>query len=230
MKLKIDIHLHTKDDPMDNTVIHYSNEQLIDYAAQLGFEVLAITNHDKITYNSYLKDYAQERGILLIPGVEATIEGKHVLLINYDGPLDFKSVGDLKRIKGSNTLILAAHPFFPSEFALKNKLPNHIEVFDAIEFCHFYRPWINFNKKAVESAHKNGKPLVGTSDAHHLFQMNHTYSWVETSQKTPDAVIEAIKEKHIEIVTAPLPWSIMLRVLRNFFLSSDLYKQISLRE
>ena len=59
MRLKADLHLHTGDDPRDY-VIH-SNKEMIDHAAELGFEILAITNHDFMSHREELADYAAAR-------------------------------------------------------------------------------------------------------------------------------------------------------------------------
>ncbi len=82
MKLKADLHLHTSEGP--ERFVRPDARTLIDRAAQEGYRVLAITNHNTLTYSEAVKTYAWERGILLIPGVEATVEGKHVLLYNFD--------------------------------------------------------------------------------------------------------------------------------------------------
>lgn len=213
--LKADFHMHTKDDPEDFYVKH-SAEELIDHAVKQGFEVLSITTHNKITYSPYLRDYAFHRGILLLPGVEVTIEGKHILLINYLGPLNFKRISDLKNVRGKETLIIAAHPFFPGTTTLKNKLIQNIELFDAIEYCHFYHRWVNFNKRAIEVSRNYQKPLLGTSDTHFLSQMNHTYSLLEVTQKTNTAVVEAIKKGDVNIVTQPLSTILMTKLLFSF--------------
>src|SRR2546427_6673114 len=77
MELRADLHLHTRE---RESFIAYDARELIDGAAHAGFQVLSITNHNTVTFSRDLQAYAQERGILLIPGIEATIEGKHVLL------------------------------------------------------------------------------------------------------------------------------------------------------
>src|SRR3970040_1672931 len=111
MLLKADLHLHTAE---GEAFIAYDARSLIDRAAREGFEVLSITNHDVLTFDPDLAAYARDRGILLIPGVEATIEGKHVLLYNIDVPLDrIRTFADLRRLKGAEWLGLAATPFFP---------------------------------------------------------------------------------------------------------------------
>ena len=65
-------------------MVPHSTTEMIDHAAELGFEVMAVTNHDFMSHTDDLADYAAWRGVLLIPGVEATIENRHVLLYNFD--------------------------------------------------------------------------------------------------------------------------------------------------
>ena len=43
--MKVDLHTHSADDPSDR--IAYTTHELIDRAAVLGFDALAITLHDK---------------------------------------------------------------------------------------------------------------------------------------------------------------------------------------
>jgi len=72
--LKTELHSHTIDDPKDGkSIVVHSAQQLIDKAEEQGFQVLSITNHDQLLFSSSLEEYARKRGILLIPGVEATL-------------------------------------------------------------------------------------------------------------------------------------------------------------
>ena len=79
--LKVELHSHTADDPLDP--IPYSTRDLIDRAAVLGYDALAITLHDRQLDVRPLEAYAADRGLILIPGIERTIEGKHVVLLNF---------------------------------------------------------------------------------------------------------------------------------------------------
>lgn len=84
-KLKIDFHVPTGEDPKDR-YIPYSAKQLLDRAATQHFDAICIANHKAVFYNQSIRCYAEKRGILLIPGIEAKVEGKHVLLVNCRGP------------------------------------------------------------------------------------------------------------------------------------------------
>ena len=200
--LKADFHLHTREDPWD-PILHDARK-LIDRARAKGFEVLAITNHESITHSDELHDYAKERGILLLPGMEATIEGRHVLIINpVEAPGAIGTFADVKRCKDHGSLIIAPHPYCPSSRSLQSHLDQYIEAFDTIEFSHFYNRKIDFNPRALEKAKQYGLPLVGTSDAHMLWQLGTTYSLVQ-AEKDAEAVISAVKRGHISVVTRPL--------------------------
>ena len=43
--LKVELHAHTDDDPLDR--IGHSTEQLIDRAAALGYDAIAVTLHNR---------------------------------------------------------------------------------------------------------------------------------------------------------------------------------------
>ena len=79
--LKTELHAHTADDPIDR--VPHSTIELIDRASALGYEALAITLHERQLDLQPFVAHAAERGVVLIPGVERTIEGRHVLLLNF---------------------------------------------------------------------------------------------------------------------------------------------------
>jgi predicted metal-dependent phosphoesterase TrpH len=208
--LKVDLHIHTKEDKEDR--ISYSAYHLIDEALSRGFDALAITNHDTLTYSPELRSYAAARGIVLIPGVEAVIEGKHVLLVNM--PFNngaYKSFEDVLKKKAEDNLVIAPHPYFPGPTSLNGHLEDMPHLFDAIEHCHFYSRWIDFNRQAIRFARKRQLPVVGTSDAHVLDQFGLAYSLVE-AEKSLDAIIQAIKAGRVKPVSRPLPLAQLIRV------------------
>ncbi len=208
--LKADLHIHTSEDPQD--LILYSATELIDMAYSLGYSVLAITNHNRVTYSGYLRDYAKERGIVLIPGVEATIQGRHVLLYNLDlQQVTSRDISKLKGLKRPDNLIIAPHPYYPSLTALRGMLRRHVNLFDAVEWCHFYNKQLNFNRPAIKFAKEHHLPMVGTSDAHQRRQFHTTYSLIE-AEPEPETIIQAIKSGRVRIVSNPLPFSLLLKI------------------
>ena len=199
--LKTDLHLHTAEDPLDR--VRYTAKELISKAAKEKFDVISITNHHQMTFNQDLSSYAQEKGILLIPGVEMTIQRRHVLVLNpppHKMCSDFPSLSKLRR---PETLIIAPHPYFPGSYSLNGHLLKHLNLFDALEYCHFYSSMINFNQRALEVCQSHGFPLVGNSDAHFLSQMGTTYSLIY-AEKNLESIFAAIRGNRVEVVTRPL--------------------------
>jgi predicted metal-dependent phosphoesterase TrpH len=199
--LKADLHLHTAEDPLDH--VRYTARELISKAGDEGFDVLAITNHHRVTFDQELFSLAEERGILLIPGLEVTVHRRHVLVLN---PPPFRRCSDfssLAKLRRPETLIIAPHPYFPGFYSLNEYLLKHQELFDALEYCHFYSLKINFNLKAVEVARTHGFPLIGNSDAHFLSQLGSTYSLIY-AKKSVEAVFAAIRQNRVKVVSRPL--------------------------
>lgn len=209
--LKVDLHLHTGDDPVD--YIPHDATTLIDRAAALGFDALAITLHDRQFHDAALTAYARERGIVLLPGIERTIGRAHVLLINFPASAEdvrtFDDVADLKR--QSNGLVIAPHPFYPDVSCLGKALDAHAGLFDAVEWSYFWTRGINFNAAARRWARKHGKPVVGNSDLHDLRQLGRTYSWV-FAEREKDAICEAIRRGCVSLHTEPVPPPELARV------------------
>jgi len=201
MELRADLHLHTRD---GDRFITYDARALIDRAAGEGVQVLSITNHNTVTFNEDLRAYARNRGILLIPGVEATIEGKHVLLYNIDvDPERIRTFADLRRLRSPEWLAVAPHPFFPAPFCLRERLRKEIDLFDAIEFSHFYTERIDFNRPAIRLSKEIGLPLLGTSDSHLVRQFGTTYSLIE-AEGTAASVVAAARKGQVRVVSRPL--------------------------
>jgi hypothetical protein len=203
--LKIDLHTHTADDPVDR--IPYTTIDLIDRAASLGFDALAVTLHDRqLLHAASLTEYASARGLLLIPGVERTIRGRHILLLNFphlaESVDSFDGVAALKR-EHPEGLVVAPHPFFPHSNCLRGWIHELADLFDAVEVNAFYTSTFNFNRAAISWARTHRKPLVGNSDAHRLSTFGMTFSLVE-SEPNADAVCLAIKNGSVHVRTQPL--------------------------
>ena len=201
--LKVELHAHTDLDPVDH--IPHSTADLIDHAATLGYHVLAITLHDRYFDPADWQGRARDRGILLLPGIERTIERQHVLLINFPAECaSIRSFADLERLKrDSRGLVVAPHAFYPTLSALRRSLDAHPDVFDALEVNAMYTRWLNFNRRAERWAREHGKPLVGNTDLHVLDQMGTTYSLVD-GPATPDGVCDAIRAGRVAVRSTPL--------------------------
>ena len=204
-RLKADFHTHAADDTKDR--LNYSAEMLIEAAAQLKFDILAITCHEQVVSTLRLERYAAARGILLIPAVELLVEGKHVVMLNPDAEqAGATTFAQLRKLGKRKAVLLAPHPFYPAKACLHRALLDNIDLFDAIEYCSVYFRGINPNRRGVKLARQRGLPLLGTSDTHVLPYKPLTFSWVEAEELSVEAVIDAIRAGHVRLETRPLPY------------------------
>ena len=207
LRLKIDLHLHSAEDVSEIIAGHTElipAKQLIDMAVAKRYDALSFTHHGMLFQNREILYYAQKKGLLLIPGVEAFIEQRHVILINFTKNVFINTFDDLRKYKNDNMLVIAPHPYYTAGISLGHLLEKHIDLFDAIEYCHYYYGPFNFNRKAVRIARKHQLPLIGNSDTHHPMQFGTTYSYVYAEARSIPAIIRAIKAGQVEYVSHPL--------------------------
>jgi predicted metal-dependent phosphoesterase TrpH len=156
--------------------------------------------------------------------MEASIQGRHVLIYNTDpGRISSHDIKRLKEIKRPDNLIVAPHPFFPSTYALRGLLKPNIELFDAIESCHFYTERINFNIPAHRLALKHNIPIMGTSDAHQRYQFHTTYSLID-ADPDPVSIIQAIKAGRVQVRTRPLSFREALVIKNKMLWRNAIYR------
>lgn len=205
-RLKADFHAHSADDPRDT--LRFSSEMLLDAASAEGIEVFSITCHERLVYTPSLSRYAERRGILLVPGIEAMIENCHVLILNPDPDhVRARTFADLRALGRRNAAFVAPHPFYPTPNSLMRRLGQNIDLFDAIEWCSLYLGPLNPNILAARAARRYGLPMIGTSDTHALPYCCTTFSWIETEPSIP-GVVQAIRDGRVEVDTrswSPLP-------------------------
>ena len=204
--IKVELHTHTSADPVDR-ILHDAG-RLIDRASRLGYGALAVTLHDRWHDPAPWHDRAIARGITLIPAIERTIEGAHVLLINVPREAEkVRTFEDLRAFKAStNALVVAPHPFYPIPSAMGSRLETHGDLVDALEISSLHAHGIDFNRRAVEWAAAHGKPLVGNTDLHLLSQLGTTYSLVEAATAEADVICQAIRMGRVQVVTKRLGW------------------------
>src|SRR5216110_2786842 len=195
--IKIDLHIHTLDDPKD--AVDYSAHQLLERTQALGFRVLAITLHDAVFDRREVFADAATMGILLIPAAEMRLEGADVILLNVapdeiESLRTFDDLVALRARRGPSLFTIAPHPFYVLGGSIGEKLVERIDCFDAIELCHFWGRLFNPNRRAVEVATRFQKPLVAASDAHRLHAFGSHYTSIpRPAELTIGNVIVALR-------------------------------------
>lgn len=201
--LKVEFHAHTDQDPEDR--ISHSIEALLARAAALGYAAVTVTLHNRYFDPDRHVAVARSHGIVLLSGIERTVQGCHVLLINFPPEIaSATSFEDIARLKAvTNGLVIAPHPFYPVSTALGSRLDRYASLIDAVEINATYTRQLNFNRRAVAWARANQKPLVGTTDLHLLGQMGTTYTLVDAPPEA-DAICDAVRSGRARVHTEPL--------------------------
>src|SRR4051812_46107963 len=140
--IKMDLHIHTLDDPKD--AVDYSAHQLLERARALGFGVLAITLHDAVFDRKEVFADAAAMGILLIPAAEVRLCGADVIVLNVTAEEvaalnDFEDLRRLRAQRGNSIFTIAPHPFYVFGSSIGERLLKEIDCFDGIECCHFHK-------------------------------------------------------------------------------------------
>ncbi len=203
--------------------IPYSTRELIDRAAALDYDALAITLHERQLDLRPFADHAAERGVVLIPGIERTIQGRHVLLLNFRrGTEEVRTFEDLARLKAREPgLVVAPHAFFPGPTCLGALLDTHADLFDAVERNAMFTRTLDFNQRAECWAARHGKPVVGNGDVHRLHQLGTCYSLVD-AERERSAICDAIAGGRVDIVSRPLSWFEAARTVTGLLVLSSL--------
>ena len=212
MTVKANLHMHTAEDLKERFKVKYTIYQAIDKARSYGFGALALTCHKRYVYSQDYFDYARNKGILLISGIELGLRNrilgrKDIIVLNCDKSAErIKTLDDLAGYKRSHPeiFVIAPHPNFSrwQSVGLAHLL-KYIDLFDAIEYSWFYSRSVNFNLAAEEVAKRYGKPFIATSDTHDLKYLNASYALIEAEEPSPAAIFRAIKRKRFTNVAAP---------------------------
>lgn len=225
-KLKVDLHVHTSSDPVDNLPLDI--EATIRLAAANGYDAIALTHHDAYFHiTERIARVAEREGVVVMPGIEASLDdGAHVLIVNCGPEIEgISSLEELAEIRRPEHLIVPAHPFYPCFGLGREKLEQWSDLFDAVEWSFFWNKHLRRpNLDAAMFCNRRGIPLVGTGDIHLPRQMNRTYSLVQ-ADRDPLSIVRAIRRGDVEVVTEPLPVADMAMVMAELMIRNQLFSR-----
>jgi predicted metal-dependent phosphoesterase TrpH len=200
---RIDLHNHCQGDPLD-PLAHTIYEH-IDQAKKVCLDAIAITWHRRVCMDEAAFTYARERGMLVIPGMEAEVDGKHLVVLglregDLPGRTNWEEIRAL-RARKPGIVTMAAHPFYPHPCCLNRHMNEAIDCIDLVEWCALHVNWlpsrISPNLRAARWAQQHGKTLVACSDAHSPAAIGRSPSTVEATALTEEAILEAVRAGHV---------------------------------
>lgn len=207
--LRGDLHSHTHHSDAKGTL-----EQLVAKARVLGFDFLAVTDHNTISHHAHLPALA-DNDLVLIPGQEVTTYYGHMNVWGTSRWCDFRcrtaedmaQVIDLAHANGG--ICSVNHP-------KRNGPPWQYGtelLFDSLEVWQSPWPWFNVESLALWDRLLNtGRrlPAVGGSDYHcpagedrGLLRLGWPTTWVKARERSVSAVLEAITDGRTSISAMP---------------------------
>lgn len=212
MRLRLDLHVHTAHSPDSHTSI----DRVIKRCEEIGLNGFAVTDHDTIAGISE----AQKKGdnIVVIPGVEISAKGAHILAYDISEPIPSNlSISDtVDRIHEQDAVAVIAHPYSLFRTWIKKRELedvgfNAIEVANAAQF-----PYRWMLEKNINLAEKLGLPQIGGSDAHNPLFVGRAHTIVETDSHEIRDILQAIKKGDTEAVGRGITISERLKNLINY--------------
>ena len=196
LKLRLDLHVHTRCSRDSVNSIEEINRRCRD----LSLDGYAVCDHDSI--DSLTEAEASSRGLIVVPGLEVTARGAHVLCFDPSEiiPVGLSIVETVERIHAQAATAVLAHPY-----AIPRSMVRLREAedagFDAIEVANSAQiPFDLVMGWNQDLAEKLGLPQTGGSDSHIPETFGRAYTMVESASREPEDVIKAIKEGRTNVV------------------------------
>jgi predicted metal-dependent phosphoesterase TrpH len=203
LQVKIDLHVHTRYS-YDSVI---KPEELVFYAKRRGLDGIAITDHDVI--EGAIK-IARNTDYLIIPGIEVTSLGGHVIGLNVEEQVPSKLSVDetVDKIHEAGGIAVACHP----SALFKERLGKRTTArFDAIEVINSSAiPFNSSKKESQKIASMLGIAKVAGSDAHYGPEIGYAYTVVD-AELDADEIVKAISKGLCEPFGTAIPLGMRLK-------------------
>jgi len=189
-------------------------ERLLEEAAAVGLDGLAVTDHDEIAASLEAAELAPEYGLVGIPGMEVTSEAGHVLALGVEElvPAGLSFQETIDRIHEQGGIAVVPHPFQQSRSGVLAKISREeLTAADAIEIFNSRLLTGRANRQAERFALQHNIPVTAGSDAHIAEMIGRGITHVDTDERTVPAILDAIREGHTSVEGRRTPWHISFR-------------------
>jgi predicted metal-dependent phosphoesterase TrpH len=189
-------------------------EALVDRAATVGLDALAVTDHDEVDASLASVELCEQRGMVGIPGMEVSTHAGHVLALGVTElvPAGLSFAETVERIHDQGGVAVVPHPFQESRSGVLAKIePEELTAADAIEVYNSRLLTGRSNRQARRFAHRNGMPTVAGSDAHIAEMVGQAITHVDADERSAAAILDAIREGRTTVEGKRTPWMISFR-------------------
>lgn len=189
--MKCDFHIHT----------HYSYDstsspkEIVDRAVQKGINCLVITDHEEVEGAKKAVEYAFNKSVLIIPGIEVKSRKGDILGLNVKEiiPAGLSVKETIKKIKEQGGMAIIAHPF-SMFFSFKGDIKDFLEDIDGVEVFNA-AIFSSENKRALEFVKKYNLAFTVGSDSHSSDSIGRAYLEIPGDNLSIEEVLLAVKNK-----------------------------------
>jgi len=189
-------------------------EFLLEQAAAVDLDALAVTDHDAIDASLDATELAPEYGLVGIPGMEVTSEAGHVLALGVTTtiPAGLPFAETVERIRAAGGIAVVPHPFQKSRSGVAaNVDADALADVDAIEVYNSRLLTGFANRRAERFARERDLPMTAGSDAHIAEMVGQAPTLVDTDERDAAAILDAIREGRTSFEGRRTPWRISVR-------------------
>ncbi|QPV63535.1 PHP domain-containing protein [Halosimplex litoreum] len=191
-----------------------SVDMLLERAAAVGLDALAVTDHDEVSANDVLVDRAPEYGLVGIPGVEVSSAAGHVLGLNVTDAIEPGLPFDetIERIRDQGGIAVVPHPFQEMRSGvLANVGKAELRAADAVEVYNSRLVTGYSNRQARRFAERYDLPITAGSDAHVSDMVGRAVTLVEAEDATVESICDAVADGRTTLQTRRTPWLVSAR-------------------
>jgi predicted metal-dependent phosphoesterase TrpH len=208
--LSVELHTHSAlshdgRDPVD---------LLLQQAAAVGLDALAVTDHDEIDASVEAAELAAEYGLVGIVGMEVTSAAGHVLAFGIDElvPSGLPFDETLDRIREAGGIAVVPHPFQKTRHGVAAHVSrDQLASADAIEVYNSRLFTGRANRQAEKFAIRQNLPMTAGSDAHISEMVGQAVTEVGADERSADAILSAVADGRTSVVGKRTPWRVSLR-------------------
>jgi predicted metal-dependent phosphoesterase TrpH len=216
--LKADLHVHTDHSKDSRT----SPRAAVRRALELGFDVIAVTDHNTVSGSLEAERAAKGSSLIVIPGQEVSCHEGEVIILGLRETLPNKApcLDIMEQARKSGGFVIVPHPFDLMRKGLGRSLLPSLDFIDAVEVFNSRTIFGVFNSKALSFAQDHGLPMTVGSDTHFPEEMGHSYMLIDAARDVP-SILKAISYGRTKLVMKgqPMPQRIrrgMLKI-RTYF-------------
>jgi hypothetical protein len=187
--------------------------QLTAAAAGRGLDFLAVTDHNTVSHHRHLPAVGAAYDVCLLPGQEVTTHAGHANAFGDFGWVDFRRPADrwLSDVEGRGGILSVNHPIQDDCGWLYPLRTGFLELWHVSWFLDLTAtgPWGYLRGCASQGGYREPHPvLLGGSDFHtpdHGYPPGTPTTWVAAEDRSPEAILEAIRQGRTAISRFPGP-------------------------